>query len=150
MKTARAGARAIARGADGVVVGSALVDALCKTLDPDGKATAGTVAAVTDLVAELAAGVRAAVAALACGAGQVSRATDTYDLARRRVEVGMREHAMNWITNVVRPKIRSFLAKREVPENLWIKCPETGQMVFYQGPRGEPVRHPGLRAITCA
>src|SRR5580704_3456948 len=37
---------------------------------------------------------------------------------------------MNWISNVVRPKIRSIL-RREVPENLWIKCPETGQLVFY-------------------
>lgn len=40
---------------------------------------------------------------------------------------------MNWINNVVRPKIRSFLTtKREVPDNLWVKCPETGQMVFYK------------------
>ena len=38
---------------------------------------------------------------------------------------------MNWISNVVRPKIRSML-RREVPENLWIKCPETGQLVFYK------------------
>src|SRR6202011_5823676 len=38
---------------------------------------------------------------------------------------------MNWISNVVRPKIRSFL-KRESPENLWIKCPESGQLVFYK------------------
>jgi acetyl-CoA carboxylase carboxyl transferase subunit beta len=38
---------------------------------------------------------------------------------------------MNWISNVVRPKIRSFL-RREVPENLWIKCPETGQLVHYK------------------
>jgi acetyl-CoA carboxylase carboxyl transferase subunit beta len=38
---------------------------------------------------------------------------------------------MNWISNVVRPKIRSFLRK-EVPENLWVKCPETGQLVFYK------------------
>jgi tryptophan synthase alpha chain len=53
-------AAALARGADGVVVGSALVDALKKTLDPAGKASAGTVAAVTRLVAELAAGVRSA------------------------------------------------------------------------------------------
>src|SRR5262245_63816505 len=37
---------------------------------------------------------------------------------------------MNWISNV-RPKIRSLL-RREVPENLWIKCPETGQLVFYK------------------
>jgi len=39
---------------------------------------------------------------------------------------------MNWISNVVRPKIRSFLNRREVPENLWIKCPESGQLVFYK------------------
>ncbi len=39
------------------------------------------------------------------------------------------ESTMNWITNLVRPKIRSLL-KRETPENLWIKCPDTGQMVF--------------------
>lgn len=39
---------------------------------------------------------------------------------------------MNWINNVVRPKIRGILAKREVPENLWVKCPETGQMVFHR------------------
>src|SRR3977135_1772981 len=39
---------------------------------------------------------------------------------------------MNWISNVVRPKIRNFLARRDVPENLWIKCPESGQLVFYK------------------
>lgn len=39
---------------------------------------------------------------------------------------------MNWITNVVRPKLRSFLNRRESPENLWVKCPETGQLVFYK------------------
>ncbi len=38
---------------------------------------------------------------------------------------------MNWITNVVRPKIRSIL-RRETPENLWIKCPDSGQLVFYK------------------
>ncbi|TAK46694.1 MAG: acetyl-CoA carboxylase carboxyltransferase subunit beta [Xanthobacteraceae bacterium] len=38
---------------------------------------------------------------------------------------------MNWISNVVRPKIRNML-RREVPENLWIKCPDTGQLVFYK------------------
>jgi acetyl-CoA carboxylase carboxyl transferase subunit beta len=41
------------------------------------------------------------------------------------------DKAMNWVSNVVRPKIRSFL-RREMPENLWIKCPETGQLVFYK------------------
>jgi acetyl-CoA carboxylase carboxyl transferase subunit beta len=38
---------------------------------------------------------------------------------------------MNWISEVVRPKIKT-LFKRESPENLWIKCPETGQMVFHK------------------
>jgi acetyl-CoA carboxylase carboxyl transferase subunit beta len=36
---------------------------------------------------------------------------------------------MNWVTEVVRPRIKT-LFKRESPDNLWIKCPETGQMVF--------------------
>ncbi|MEJ8570526.1 acetyl-CoA carboxylase, carboxyltransferase subunit beta [Microbaculum marinum] len=39
---------------------------------------------------------------------------------------------MNWINSVVRPKIRSFLEKKEVPDNLWVKCPETGEMVFHR------------------
>ena len=39
---------------------------------------------------------------------------------------------MSWISNVVRPKIRNYFVKREVPENLWIKCPETGEMVFHR------------------
>ena len=40
---------------------------------------------------------------------------------------------MNWIKNFVRPKIRGLLgAKRETPENMWVKDPETGQMVFYR------------------
>jgi acetyl-CoA carboxylase carboxyl transferase subunit beta len=36
---------------------------------------------------------------------------------------------MNWISEVVRPKIKT-LFKRETPENLWVKCPDSGQMVF--------------------
>lgn len=51
-------AAAIAAGADGVVVGSALVEAVRQSLDGEGRATAGTVKAVTDLVSALAAGVR--------------------------------------------------------------------------------------------
>jgi tryptophan synthase alpha chain len=53
-------ARAIGRAADGVVVGSALVDAVKGSLDEKGRATPSTVAAVTALVAELAGGVRSA------------------------------------------------------------------------------------------
>jgi tryptophan synthase alpha chain len=53
-------AREIAQGADAVVVGSALVEAIRQSLDEPGGATASTVKAVTDLVAQLAKGVRAA------------------------------------------------------------------------------------------
>ncbi|HEY4139829.1 MAG TPA: tryptophan synthase subunit alpha [Pseudolabrys sp.] len=53
-------ARAIAENADGVVVGSAIIDVLCKSLDKAGKAGPGTVKAVTDLVSALAQGVKSA------------------------------------------------------------------------------------------
>jgi tryptophan synthase alpha chain len=59
VRTAQAAA-AIARGADGVVIGSALVDAVKQSLDANGKPSARTVTAVTDLVAQLAAGIRSA------------------------------------------------------------------------------------------
>jgi acetyl-CoA carboxylase carboxyl transferase subunit beta len=39
---------------------------------------------------------------------------------------------LNWINNLVRPKLKGILNKREVPENLWIKDPETGEMVFHR------------------
>src|SRR5471032_2825301 len=53
-------ARAIAQVADGVVVGSALVDAMRASLDKNGKVGPGTVKAVTSLVSALADGVRSA------------------------------------------------------------------------------------------
>src|SRR6202045_2409544 len=53
-------ARAIAEGADGVVVGSALVDLVRQSLDEHGKATPRTVTMVSELVAQLAQGVRGA------------------------------------------------------------------------------------------
>ncbi len=53
-------ARAIAECADGVVVGSALVEAVRQSLGPDAKPTAQTVAAVTDLARALAEGMHAA------------------------------------------------------------------------------------------
>jgi tryptophan synthase alpha chain len=53
-------ARAIAASAEGVVVGSALVNAVKDSLDKKGKATPRTVKAVTQLVSELAGGVRGA------------------------------------------------------------------------------------------
>jgi tryptophan synthase alpha chain len=56
-------ARDIARAADGAVVGTALVDALAKSLDAEGRATPSTVKAVADLTAALARGVRGAAQA---------------------------------------------------------------------------------------
>ena len=58
-------ARAIAQGADGVVVGSALAEAVRKSLGADGKATPATVTAVADLVRALADGVHGASRVLA-------------------------------------------------------------------------------------
>jgi tryptophan synthase alpha chain len=63
-------AAAIAAGADGVVVGSALVNALKASLDRDDKATPKTVTTVVNLVAELARGVRNARATNAAQSAQ--------------------------------------------------------------------------------
>ena len=38
---------------------------------------------------------------------------------------------MNWISNVVPPKIRSIL-RRDTPDNLWVKCPDSGELVFHK------------------
>lgn len=37
---------------------------------------------------------------------------------------------MNWLTNFVLPKFRAVVSKKEVPENLWQKCTNCGQMLF--------------------
>ena len=41
---------------------------------------------------------------------------------------------MNWITNFVRPRIKSLMGRngRETPENLWKKCSACGEMVFHR------------------
>jgi acetyl-CoA carboxylase carboxyl transferase subunit beta len=39
---------------------------------------------------------------------------------------------MNWISNYVRPKINSLFSRRDVPENLWVKCPSCGTMLFHR------------------
>ncbi len=39
---------------------------------------------------------------------------------------------MNWLTNFVLPKIRAVVAKKDVPDNLWHKCPNCGQMLFHR------------------
>jgi acetyl-CoA carboxylase carboxyl transferase subunit beta len=51
---------------------------------------------------------------------------------------------MNWIKNYVRPKIRSLLGqKRETPENMWIKDPDSGEMVFYKDLEANQFVFPG-------
>jgi acetyl-CoA carboxylase carboxyl transferase subunit beta len=37
---------------------------------------------------------------------------------------------MSWLTEYVRPRIRSLMGQREVPENLWSQCPACEQMIF--------------------
>ncbi|WP_169566578.1 acetyl-CoA carboxylase, carboxyltransferase subunit beta [Sneathiella limimaris] len=38
---------------------------------------------------------------------------------------------MNWLTNKVLPKIRNLTKSSDTPDNLWVKCPECGQMLFH-------------------
>src|SRR6202162_1530079 len=38
---------------------------------------------------------------------------------------------MNWLTNYVLPKIRAF-TRKDVPDNLWRKCPGCEQMLFHR------------------
>lgn len=40
---------------------------------------------------------------------------------------------MNWLTNFIRPKIRSIIEQqKDVPENLWTKCPTCDGMLFHR------------------
>ena len=39
---------------------------------------------------------------------------------------------MSWISNFVRPKIRTLLGKKDIPDNLWIKCTNCQQMIFHR------------------
>jgi len=39
---------------------------------------------------------------------------------------------MSWLTEVVRPKIRNLLGRRETPDNLWHQCPACQQMLFHR------------------
>ena len=37
---------------------------------------------------------------------------------------------MNWFSNLTRPGLKRRQDKREAPDNLWVKCPQTGELVF--------------------
>jgi acetyl-CoA carboxylase carboxyl transferase subunit beta len=39
---------------------------------------------------------------------------------------------MSWLTEFVRPKIRTLLGRTEVPDNLWHQCPHCQQMIFHR------------------
>ena len=39
---------------------------------------------------------------------------------------------MNWLTNFVRPKLRELVGQKQIPDNLWHKCPTCGQMIFHR------------------
>jgi acetyl-CoA carboxylase carboxyl transferase subunit beta len=38
---------------------------------------------------------------------------------------------MSWLTEFVRPRIRTLLGRRDVPENLWVQCPACQQMLYH-------------------
>lgn len=39
---------------------------------------------------------------------------------------------MNWLTNYIRPKIQSIVGQKDVPDNLWQKCPSCEGMLFHR------------------
>jgi acetyl-CoA carboxylase carboxyl transferase subunit beta len=39
---------------------------------------------------------------------------------------------MNWLEKLTRPGVKKMFSKRETPENLWVKCPKSGEMVFHK------------------
>ena len=59
---------------------------------------------------------------------------------------------MSWLTEVVRPRIRSWLGQeiRDVPENLWRQCPACQQMIFHKDLDANLKVCPPLRAPHAA
>jgi len=39
---------------------------------------------------------------------------------------------MNWISNFVRPRIKSLMGRSSAPDNLWRKCTGCGEMIFHR------------------
>src|SRR4051812_45279884 len=69
---------------------------------------------------------------LVCDRRLAGRSPSRHISCRGPARPAIRSANVNWLTNVVRPKIRNIL-RRETPEkNLWIKCPESGQLVFHK------------------
>lgn len=39
---------------------------------------------------------------------------------------------MNWLTSYVRPKLQGLVGAKEIPDNLWVKCPSCGAMLYHR------------------
>lgn len=39
---------------------------------------------------------------------------------------------MNWLTSYVRPKLQGLVGAKEIPDNLWEKCPSCGSMIYHR------------------
>ena len=37
---------------------------------------------------------------------------------------------MNWLSKLAPPGVKSIFTKKDTPDNLWVKCPKSGEMVF--------------------
>src|SRR5215468_9558956 len=40
-----------------------------------------------------------------------------------------RPQRTGWLSRIA-PGVRKLVARRETPENLWVKCPDTGEMIY--------------------
>ncbi len=38
---------------------------------------------------------------------------------------------MNWLSKLAPPGVKSIFTKKDTPDNLWVKCPKSGEMVFH-------------------
>lgn len=93
----------IATIADGVVVGSAIIDRIAASLDATGKPGAQLVQEVSTLVQQLAAA------------------------THRQIDI---QDATNNSVKNKRPKIQGLVDPKDVPDNLWDKCPSCGVILF--------------------
>lgn len=50
---------------------------------------------------------------------------------------------MNWLTKLTPPGVKSIFTKTDTPDNLWMKCPKSGEMIF-------TADLPGLMHVTPA
>ena len=39
---------------------------------------------------------------------------------------------MNWLTNLIKPKIKALVGKKDIPENLWQTCPVCEKMIHHK------------------